>query len=66
MRPAEEIGPDLGAFRLVTVGRALHWMNRDVVIDRAYDVSSKAVASPAWATQVKQTAVTRGGWPRTW
>lgn len=38
MRPAEEIGPDLGAFRLVTVGRALHWMNRDVVIDRANDV----------------------------
>jgi SAM-dependent methyltransferase len=38
MRPAEEIGADLGAFRLVTVGRALHWMNREVVIERAFDI----------------------------
>jgi ubiquinone/menaquinone biosynthesis C-methylase UbiE len=38
IRPAEEIGPDLGAFRLVTAGRSLTWMNREVVIDRAYDL----------------------------
>lgn len=38
MRPAEEIGPDLGTFRLVTVGRALHWMNREMVIERAFDL----------------------------
>ena len=38
MRPAEDIGPELGAFRLVTVGRALHWMNREAVIERAYDL----------------------------
>ncbi len=38
IRPAEEIGAELGAFRLITVGRALHWMNREVVIERAYDL----------------------------
>lgn len=38
MRPAEDIGPDLGAFRLVTAGRALHWMKREIVIERAYDL----------------------------
>jgi SAM-dependent methyltransferase len=36
--PAEEISGALGRFRLVTLGNAFHWMRRDVVLDRAYDL----------------------------
>jgi len=33
---AEEISPALGEFQLVTIGRAFHWMQRDLVVDRSY------------------------------
>lgn len=36
--PAEEISAALGRFRLVTLGNAFHWMRRDEVLDRAYDL----------------------------
>ena len=35
---AEDADATLGTFRLVTIGRALHWMDREVVIDRAHDL----------------------------
>jgi len=31
---AEDVDESWGAFRLVTIGRALHWMDRPVVMDR--------------------------------
>jgi SAM-dependent methyltransferase len=31
-----EVGPRLGAFRLVTIGRAFHWMDRDDVLRRLH------------------------------
>jgi ubiquinone/menaquinone biosynthesis C-methylase UbiE len=36
-RAAEDADATLGTFCLITIGRALHWMDREVVIDRAYD-----------------------------
>lgn len=36
--PAEEIGPELGTFRLVTLGRSFHWMERDLVLQKAHEV----------------------------
>jgi SAM-dependent methyltransferase len=35
--PAESIGPELGRFRLVTVGSAFHWMNRALVLERCHE-----------------------------
>jgi hypothetical protein len=32
--PAEEVSPALGSFRLVTIGSAFHWMQRDDVLRR--------------------------------
>ncbi|MER3482699.1 MAG: class I SAM-dependent methyltransferase [Meiothermus sp.] len=37
-QPAEEIGPDLGSFRLVTMGRSFHWMNRELVIGKVWEL----------------------------
>ena len=37
-RAAEDADATLGTFRLVTIGRALHWMDREIVIDRAHDL----------------------------
>lgn len=36
--PAEEVSPELGSFRLVTFGSALHWMNRDLVLQRCREI----------------------------
>ena len=36
--PAEEISPDLGTFRLVSIASAFHWMNRDLVLARCSEV----------------------------
>ncbi len=33
---SEEVGPRLGMFRLVTIGRAFHWMDRDDVLRRLH------------------------------
>ena len=35
---AEEISDQLGHFRLVTLGNSFHWMRRDEVLDKAYDL----------------------------
>lgn len=35
---AEAIGPELGRFRLVTLGRSFHWMQRERVLQRAWEV----------------------------
>jgi SAM-dependent methyltransferase len=37
-QPAEEIGPELGTFKLVTFGRSFHWMQREVVLQKAWDL----------------------------
>ncbi|AZB73279.1 class I SAM-dependent methyltransferase [Synechococcus elongatus] len=34
---AEEITDDLGSFRLVTIGRAFHWMDKPTVLQRSYE-----------------------------
>jgi SAM-dependent methyltransferase len=34
--PAETIGPELGTFRLITVGSAFHWMDRGEVLRRGH------------------------------
>lgn len=36
--PAEDIAADLGRFRLVTIACAFHWMRRDVVLQKSYDL----------------------------
>ena len=36
--PAEAIGPELGTFKLVTLGRSFHWMQRDLVMQRVWDL----------------------------
>ncbi|MDM9384099.1 class I SAM-dependent methyltransferase [Chlorogloeopsis sp. ULAP01] len=35
---AENISPDVDKFRLVTIGRAFHWMQRDFVLQRVYNL----------------------------
>lgn len=35
---AELISPTLGSFRLVTIGRAFHWMQREIVLERTYEL----------------------------
>ena len=35
---AEDIGPELGVFRLVTFGEAFHWMDRDRVLSKCHDL----------------------------
>jgi trans-aconitate methyltransferase len=34
----EEIGPEMGRFRLVTLGSSLHWMDRDLVLNRVREM----------------------------
>lgn len=36
--PAEEISPELGAFRLITCGSSFHWMDRDLVLARVREL----------------------------
>lgn len=38
---AEFISPALGEFRLITIGRAFHWMQRELVIERIYELLSR-------------------------
>ncbi|MBW4426497.1 MAG: class I SAM-dependent methyltransferase [Nostoc desertorum CM1-VF14] len=35
---AELINPSLGVFKLATIGRAFHWMEREVVLERLYEL----------------------------
>lgn len=35
---AENISPDLGTFRLMTIGRAFHWMDQELVLRRGYEM----------------------------
>jgi SAM-dependent methyltransferase len=35
---AEQIGTDLGTFKLITIGRAFHWMDRPLVIQLSYEL----------------------------
>jgi SAM-dependent methyltransferase len=42
--PAEEIGPELGTFRLVTMGRSFHWMQRDLVLQKAYEILEPGIS----------------------
>jgi len=37
---AENISPAAGKFKLVTIGRAFHWMQRELVLERIYDLLS--------------------------
>lgn len=37
---AELISPTLGEFRLITIGRAFHWMQRELVLERGYELLS--------------------------
>jgi SAM-dependent methyltransferase len=36
---AEEVGSELGRFDLATIGRAFHWMDRDVVLERLHPIA---------------------------
>lgn len=54
---AEDVGPELGRFRLTTIGRAFHWLERDTVLERLHAISDGVVVagdtlSPGepWAT----------------
>jgi ubiquinone/menaquinone biosynthesis C-methylase UbiE len=35
---AELISPSLGFFRLITIAKALHWMDKELVLQRCYDL----------------------------
>ncbi|QLE57309.1 class I SAM-dependent methyltransferase [Nostoc sp. TCL26-01] len=35
---AELINPSLGSFRLATIGRAFHWMEREIVLERLHEL----------------------------
>ncbi len=35
---AENISPAIGTFSLVTIGRAFHWMDQELVLQRSYDL----------------------------
>lgn len=37
---AELINPSLGIFKLATIGRAFHWMERELVLERLYELLS--------------------------
>ena len=36
---AENISPAIGTFSLVTIGRAFHWMDQELVLQRSYDAA---------------------------
>ena len=40
-RKAEEIADDLGIFRLTTMGASFHWMEREIVLRKIYDMTEK-------------------------
>jgi ubiquinone/menaquinone biosynthesis C-methylase UbiE len=37
---AENLSPNIGEFRLVSIGRAFHWMERELVLQRIYEILS--------------------------
>ncbi len=37
---AESLSPAVGQFRLVTIGRAFHWMERELVLEKIYELLS--------------------------
>ena len=38
LKEAELINPSLGIFKLATIGRAFHWMERELVLERLYEL----------------------------
>ncbi|WP_416668798.1 class I SAM-dependent methyltransferase [Egbenema bharatensis] len=37
-RSAEQVNAPPNSFKLITIGRAFHWMDRSLIIDRSYDL----------------------------
>ena len=48
---AEQISRDLGTFKLITIGRAFHWMDRPLVIERSYELLQPGGGLVLLATQ---------------
>jgi SAM-dependent methyltransferase len=40
---AEDVGPALGRFRVTTIGRAFHWLDRETVLRRLHTISDGVV-----------------------
>jgi trans-aconitate methyltransferase len=60
---AEDVGPGLGRFRLTTIGRAFHWLERDVVLRALHQISDGVAivgeplsAGEPWDTLVEVAA----------
>jgi len=41
LRKAEEIGDDIGSFRLTTMGASFHWMKQAEVLQKVYNLTEK-------------------------
>lgn len=41
LRSAEDIGKDMGVFRLTTIGAAFHWMEQAMVLEKIYELTEK-------------------------
>ncbi|WP_375501709.1 class I SAM-dependent methyltransferase [uncultured Nostoc sp.] len=56
---AELINPSLGKFKLATIGRAFHWMERELVLERLYELLADDGAIPSLrdATRTVSSAI---------
>jgi hypothetical protein len=56
---AELINPSLGEFKLATIGRAFHWMERELVLERLYELLADDGAIPSLrdATRTVSSAI---------
>ncbi|MCY3957904.1 MAG: class I SAM-dependent methyltransferase [Chloroflexi bacterium] len=66
---AEELGDSLGKFRLITVGSAFHWMDRDQVLNIAHRALVPSgvfaiIESPGKATDTSGSALPPVPWDR--
>jgi SAM-dependent methyltransferase len=64
---AEDVGPPLGRFRLTTIGRAFHWLDRELVLralhplsDGVAIVGEPLTAGEPWDTLVEVAAAHAG------
>lgn len=55
-----DIGPELGTFKLVTIGRAFHWMDRSDTLQRLDGMVAKGGAVALFADFIQSIAPTLG------
>ncbi|MFC7194707.1 class I SAM-dependent methyltransferase [Halosimplex aquaticum] len=56
-----EVGERLGPFRVTTMGRSFHWMDREPTLDRIRELTEPAAGSPSSTTPSGSRAVASRG-----